>query len=215
MPDNFIGLAEESGLLGALTDGMLQQVAEHIARWNRQGHRLRAAVNLSPLLLTDSKLPDRLERLLQKHQVDNSQLILEVTENVVIEYKPATIEILNRLRFKNFGLAIDDFGTGYSSLEQLYRMPFDELKIDRSFIERFNGNKDIRIIIEAIVMLGQKLGMEVCAEGVETAESFEFLAETGCNKQQGYLIGKPLPAAELDEFVGRPMIDARAARAIV
>jgi len=214
LPDNFIELAEDSGLLGGLTDSMLQQVADQLGRWNKQGHRVRAAVNLSPTLLTDRKLPDRLERLLGKHGVENNQLILEVTEQVVIEHTQATIGVLSRLRAKNIGLAIDDFGTGYSSLEQLYRMPFDELKIDHSLIRRCQSNKDIRTIIEAIVILGQKLGMTVCAEGVETADAFEFISGTGCDKQQGYLIGKPVPAAELEMLIGQTMSDLRATRAI-
>jgi EAL domain-containing protein (putative c-di-GMP-specific phosphodiesterase class I) len=197
MPDNFIGLADENDLLKSLTDSMLNQVVEQISRWNKKGIRLRAAVNLSPSLLTDSEFPDELERLMQRHEVDNRQLVLEVTEHVVIEYSASTIEVLGRLRVKNFGLAIDDFGTGYSSLEQLYRMPFDKIKIDRSFIKRAVSSKDMRIIIEAIVLPGHKLGMSVCAEGVETQSAFDFLASTGCDQQQGFLIGRPVSASEL------------------
>ena len=214
MPDNFIGLAEDNELLPALTDSMVRQVADQLGRWNKQGHRLRAAVNISPSMLTDHELPDRLERTLQTYRVDNWQLILEVTEHVVVDYTPTTTEVLSRLRVKEFGLAIDDFGTGYSSLEQLYRMPFDELKIDRSFVKRCHSNKDIRTIIEAIVMLGHKLGMKVCAEGVETLEAFKFLAATGCDKQQGYFIGKPVPAEELKSLIGHPLKGEISARAI-
>jgi EAL domain-containing protein (putative c-di-GMP-specific phosphodiesterase class I) len=169
---------------------------------------------MSPTLLTDAGLPDRLERLLRKHEVDNKQLIVEVTENVAMQYTRATTEVLGRLRFKKFGLAIDDFGAGYFSLEQLYRMPFDELKIDGSFIKCSETNKDIRVIIEAIVMLGQKLGMTVCAEGVETVEAFDFLASTGCDKQQGFLIGRPVPASELEPPLNRPKGAATPIRAI-
>lgn len=215
LPVNFIDLAENNGLLKPLTDSMLEQVVIQLATWNARGCKLRAAVNISPSLLGDCAFPDELEWLLKRHKVDNNQLILEVTENVVIAYTSATIEVLSRLRVKDFGLAIDDFGTGYSSLEQLYRMPFDEIKIDRSFIKRYQSNKDIRTIIEAIIMLGQKLGMTVCAEGVETQAAFEFLESTGCDKQQGYLIGKPVPAEELSTVICKDVSEYRSARAIL
>jgi EAL domain-containing protein (putative c-di-GMP-specific phosphodiesterase class I) len=199
MPDNFIGLAEDSGLIRPLTGSILRQVVRQLGDWDKAGQNFRVAVNISPSLLTDSNFPDQLDRLMKEHGLENSRLILEVTEHVVMEYTATTIEVLSRLRVKNFGLALDDFGTGHSSLEQLYRMPFDELKIDRSFIKKCQADKDMRIIIEAIVLLGHKLGLTVCAEGVETQGAFDFLARIGCDKQQGYLIGRPAVASRFED----------------
>jgi EAL domain-containing protein (putative c-di-GMP-specific phosphodiesterase class I) len=213
MPDSFVGLAEECGLIRPLTESILRQVVMQLRAWDETGQNFRAAVNLSPVLLTDSSFPDQLDKLMKEHQIANNRLILEVTEQVVMEYTATTTEVLSRLRAKNFNLALDDFGTGHSSLEQLYRMPFDELKIDRSIVAKCHADKDMRIIIEAIVLLGHKLGLSVCADGVETQSAFDFLARIGCDKLQGFLVGRPENAARVEtslrnQTASRPKIRA-------
>lgn len=195
-PGKFIGIVEEAGLMPALTDSMLQQVCAELRKWADSGLELTAAVNLSPSTLVDRKLPDRLIDFTRSAGVANSQLILELTETVVLEYSAETLEVLNRLRVNGFGLSIDDFGTGYSSLEQLYRMPFSELKIDTSLIRACQGSEEARTIVETTVLLAKKLGLSVCAEGVENRETFDYLSDIDCDKQQGYFIGRPAEAAK-------------------
>lgn len=201
MPNDFIGIAEESGLLPALTDSMIEQVTQQLHEWSDRGINICTSVNLSPSLLSDSELPDRLEAKMQEHGLDNSRLTLEVTESAVMNNTVVAMEILSRLRIKGFGLSIDDFGTGYSSLEQLYRMPFNELKIDMSLIKELDTSKEARTIVEAIVMLAHKLNLTVCAEGVCSQSIFDTLNEMGCEKMQGYHIGRPVSASQIEKQV--------------
>jgi EAL domain-containing protein (putative c-di-GMP-specific phosphodiesterase class I)/ActR/RegA family two-component response regulator len=131
MPNEFIPLAEQTGLIGDLTSTMLNAALRQVRVWQDQGLRLTCAVNLPPSLVTDLRFPDRVAALLAEHGVDGSQLVLEITETATIQNPTATMAILTRLRVKRVGLSLDDFGTGYSSLTQLYQMPFNEMKIDR------------------------------------------------------------------------------------
>ena len=197
-PGEFLGVAERAGLLGKLTASMLEQVASQLRRWETRGHKLSAAVNLSPSTLTDSRLPDRLEKLMKKYTLENSRLTLELTESAAIQNEGLAMEILSRLRIMGFGLSIDDFGTGYSSLEQLYRMPFNELKIDRFLVRDIGVRREAEMIAEAIISLGHKLNLAVCAEGVETAVAVDFLYEAGCDKLQGFYLGRPSSAEALE-----------------
>ena len=186
-----IGVAERSGLLSAMTRSLLEQVVAQLQLWERRGLCLSAAVNLSPSTLTDSTLPDYLSSLMQKHGLGTSRLTLELTESAAVQNQSLAMEILSRLRILGFGLSIDDFGTGYSSLEQLYRMPFNELKIDRFLVREIGVRREAEVIIETIISLGQKLNLDVCAEGVESRGVVEFLCAAGCDKLQGFYIGRP------------------------
>ncbi len=201
MPADFIGLANDAGLLPDLTLDIIKQVIREIEAWGRKGLSMCVAVNLSPSMITDKAFPDELEALMQHRGLANSQLILEITESEVMRYTAVSMEILGRFRIKGFGLAIDDFGTGYSSLEQLYRMPFNELKIDTTFIRNIDVCDSARTIVEATVMLGTKLGLSVCAEGVESQKTLDFLARIGCNKAQGFYISQAVPANELVQVI--------------
>ena len=201
LPSEFIGIAEEAGLLPALTHALLRQVVGQLQRWDSKGLHLTAAVNISPSILTDRAFPDQLEALMLEHELDNERLTLELTESAVMQNAGLAMEILGRLRIKDFGLAIDDFGTGYSSLEQLYRMPFNELKIDRFLVRELGKSTEAAHIVEAIIALGHKLKLTVCAEGVETMEVLTQLLDAGCDKFQGYFIGRPVSADALEERV--------------
>jgi len=184
-----------------LTQSLLQQVVLQLRHWESRNIRITASVNVSPSLLTDSTFPDQLENLMREHKLDNSRLILELTESAVMHNAELALEILSRLRLKGFGLSIDDFGTGYSSLEQLYRMPFNELKIDRFLVREMGVRGEAAAIVEAIIAMGHKLKLAVCAEGVESAEVLTSLLESGCDKFQGYLIGRPASAEALEEGI--------------
>jgi len=198
LPSEFIGIAEEAGLLPPLTHSLLRQVVRQLHRWDEKGLHLTAAVNISPTILTDRTFPDQLEALMLEHELENERMTLELTESAAMQNAGLAMEILGRLRIKGFGLAIDDFGTGYSSLEQLYRMPFNELKIDRFLVRELGKNGEATAIVEAIIALGHKLKLTVCAEGVESRQALQQLIAAGCDKFQGYYVGRPLTAAGLE-----------------
>lgn len=201
LPSEFIGIAEQSGLMPLLTQSMLRQVLGQLKEWDKRGVELVAAVNISPSLLSDSAFPDQLEEITQEFGLDNSRLVLELTESAVMQNAEIAMEVLSRVRIKNFGLAIDDFGTGYSSLEQLYRMPFNEIKIDRFLVRDINQRQEAATIVETIILLARKLNLSVCAEGVDSHDALAFLLEAGCDKFQGYYIGRPVSASALAQCV--------------
>ncbi len=192
MPGQFISLAERSGLLPSLTDSILTRTLAQLSDWDTQGIHLNASVNLAPSLLTDPTFPDRLTSKTRAASIDNARLTLELTESSMMQNAGLAMEILGRLRVKGFDIAIDDFGTGYSSLEVLYRMPFNELKIDRFLVSDIGNREAAATIVDAIVTLGHKLGLRICAEGIEHRETLDFLLETGCDKLQGYCLSRPL-----------------------
>ena len=195
-PDEFIPLAETTGLIDSLTDYVLHAALKQIAQWRKHRSSVAVAVNLAPQLLSDLDLPDRLSDLLAEYGVDGSVLIVEVTESAAMTDAARTMDILTRLRLKGIELSMDDFGTGYSSLVELYRMPFSEMKIDKSFVIDVNRDKEAEVIVRSIVDLGHNLGLKVCAEGVETEEAMNFLRSIKCDLAQGYYISKPLPPSD-------------------
>lgn len=200
-PGLFIPLAEQSGLIGSLTDEVIALALQQIRDWAGVGLKLDVGVNLSLHSLNDLTFPDRLEDDCNQLEVLPSNLILEITETAAMGNSPVLPDVLTRLRLKGFALAMDDFGTGYSSLVQLYRMPFSELKIDQSFLMESDRSDEARIIIRSIMNLAQNLGLMTCAEGVETASAVEFCRSIGCEKLQGYIVSKPLPADEIARFI--------------
>lgn len=159
------------------------------------------AINLSPQLLNDLGFPDRVARLAQDMGADARRIVFEITENAAMADPGTSMDILTRLRVKNFGLSIDDFGTGYSSLKQLYLMPFSELKIDTSFVLDVCEHDDARIMVETMVLLAHKLQLTACAEGVETQEVLDFLDGCGCDRAQGYFIGRPMAGSDIPTCV--------------
>ena len=200
-PADFIGLAEQHGLITALTDFVLQTGIEQIGAWNRVGLKLDFSVNLSPLLFTDAEFPDRMSEFLRTHDVAPDQLTLEFTETAAIDNPTSTLDIMSRLRLKGIGLSLDDFGTGYSSLTQLYKLPFSEVKIDRSIGVALPHTVAAQTIMRAIIELGHNLGLEVCCEGVESQAALDFLHRGGCDYAQGYFIARPMAAAELSQWL--------------
>lgn len=196
-PDDFIPLAERSGLIAAMTDFVLQEGVRQLRAWAEQGLDLALTVNMSPKLIDDLEFPDRLAGLLAAGGVANSRLTLEVTETAALDDPVRTLDILTRLRVKGIGLSLDDFGTGFSSLTQLYRMPFNEIKIDKTLGMEIQSSREARTIVRSIVDLAHNLELKVCCEGVESAQALDFLQSVGCDYAQGYHIGKPMPADSL------------------
>jgi EAL domain-containing protein (putative c-di-GMP-specific phosphodiesterase class I) len=200
MPNEFIPLAEQTGLIGELTSVMLNAALKQVRAWQEQGVRLTCAVNLPPSLVTDLSFPDRVAALLAENRVDGSQLVLEITETATIQNPTATMAILTRLRVKRVGLSLDDFGTGYSSLTQLYQMPFNEMKIDKSLVMNVPHSREANTMVGSLIELGHNLGLKICAEGVENRAALDMLAIMGCDRCQGYFISRAVPASEILSF---------------
>ncbi len=197
MPDFFIPTAEQYNLIDNLTWLVLTQVMQQCQAWREQGLSIQVAVNMSSNTLKDLNLPEKMGRLLQKYDLPPSQIVLEVTETVLMQELTKSLDILTRLRMKGFHLSIDDFGTGYSSMVQLHRAPFSEIKIDRSFIAEMEDDSEAATIVETIIMLGHKLNMKVVAEGVETESCHKKLTRLFCDQAQGYFFARPMPGYKI------------------
>lgn len=191
-PAQFIPLAEKHGLIRTLTEQVLETALSQCRAWDAEGLSLSVAINLSPQLLNDRSFPDQVARMADQVGADPRRIIFEVTESAAMSDPETTMDVLTRMRVKNFGLSIDDFGTGYSSLKQLYLMPFSELKIDTSFVRDVFSHEDARTMVETMVLLAHKLRLTACAEGVESQEVLDFLDSVGCDRAQGYFIGRPM-----------------------
>ena len=200
-PDDFIALAEREGLIRALTISIMEQVLAQAAAWNTRGLKLSVAVNFSPLLLESPGLVEEIAALLERHSLQAGQIVLEITEGSVVAYLGAGLGVLARLRLKGFGLSIDDYGTGFSSMQQLARIPFTELKIDRSFVHGAHRRKNLRVILQSALDLASRLELVAVAEGIETLQDWRLLQQFGCTIGQGYLIAKPMAAATLPRWL--------------
>lgn len=196
-PDAFIPLAETNGLMSDLTSLVIRLVVEQTALWKKSGFMAQVSVNISADNITSLTLPEQLSTMLKENRLDPAILTLEITESALMGELVTSLDILTRIRMKGIELSIDDFGTGYSSLSQLHRIPFTELKIDKSFVLKMARENEARAIVKTCIMLGHELNMLVVAEGVETAEIFELLKSMGCDIAQGYHIARPMPANNL------------------
>ncbi|HEX3646029.1 MAG TPA: GGDEF domain-containing response regulator [Vicinamibacterales bacterium] len=199
MPADFIHLAEQTGLINPLTTIVLETA---IREWSQPAivPRLTVAINLSPRTLQDPGLPRRIADMLAVYNAPPESLAFEITENILMSDPARSMDSLNRLHGMGARIVIDDFGTGYSSLSYLRRLPIDELKIDRSFIEPLTGPDDV--IVRSTIDLAHNLGLRVIAEGVESAEVRARLAALGCDAVQGTFIRAPAPARDLREWMG-------------
>jgi len=196
-PDRFIPLAEQHGWMDELTHWVIEETVQQEQVWQAQGLNIPVSVNISADNITSLTLPEQLAELLVDNRLDPTRITLEVTESMLMGELVTSLDILTRLRLKGIGLSIDDFGTGYSSLSQLHRVPFTELKIDRSFIFNLVDDPEARAIVKTCIILGHELNMKVVAEGVETSAHLEILKEMGCDRAQGYLFSKPVAAEEI------------------
>jgi EAL domain-containing protein (putative c-di-GMP-specific phosphodiesterase class I) len=208
-PDEFIPVAERTGLVGPLTTQVLDQSLAAVAEWRRQGHDLGIAVNLSTRSLHDSDLVHEVSRLLRRHDVPPTRLTLEVTESSVMADPARATAVLHQLRDLGVRLSVDDFGTGYSSLSYLKRLPVHEVKIDRSFVTGLAQQGEDVAIVRAIVDLGRHLGLDVVAEGVEDQQTWDLLASMGCDLVQGWHLARPMPAEALLPWLRAGTVDRR------
>jgi len=159
------------------------------------------SINISATDITSLALPEQLAELLDNNKLDPTVLTLEVTESVLMGEQITSLDILTRLRLNGIQLSIDDFGTGFSSLSQLHQLPFSELKIDQSFVSKMLKDSEALAIVKTCILLGHELNMQVVAEGVEDQETWNVLAENGCDLAQGYFIAKPMPNNDLIEWL--------------
>jgi len=202
-PSQFVPILEREGLANALTDCMLEDACRWKQRWDHGGNRIKMSVNVPAVALADPSAADRYQAIVEAHGIAPEEMMLEITESSVMSDAARGLGLLARLRLKGFGLSIDDFGTGYSSLAQLSQIPFTELKIDQGFVLGAHAQPRKRAVVEASLDLARKLGLTTVAEGVESIEDWQMLAELGCDIAQGYLIGRPVPGSELQAVIGR------------
>ncbi|MDH4569283.1 EAL domain-containing protein [Pseudomonas sp. BN414] len=201
-PDLFIPLAEQNGSIIPIGEWVLDQACRQLREWHDQGFsELRMAINLSTVQLHHAELPRVVNNLLQVYRLPQRSLEMEVTETGLMEDISTAAQHLLSLRRSGALIAIDDFGTGYSSLSYLKSLPLDKIKIDKSFVQDVLEDEDDATIVRAIIQLARNLGMQVIAEGVETAEQEAYIIAQGCNEGQGYLYSKPLSARELTLYL--------------
>ncbi|MBA1443770.1 MAG: EAL domain-containing response regulator [Chromatiales bacterium] len=201
MPNIIIPLAEQFGLMDKLSAEVLQQAFKQVSEWMAAGLKTRVAINMAPCNFKDLNLPELIDVKIRQYGLGSDQVTLEVTETTLMQELIKSLDILTRLRMKRIKLSIDDFGTGYSSLQQLHRIPFSEMKIDKSFVMRATSDKEALAIVKMTILLGHELGMKVVAEGIENQETWDLLSDLGCDVAQGYFIAKPMPGRQLPEWV--------------
>jgi diguanylate cyclase (GGDEF)-like protein len=202
-PGEFVPLAERTGGARKLTSWVLGEAIRQLGEWRRAGLDVELAVNLSAPDILDPDLGDEILRMLGENRVDSSALVLEITESAVMRDPQLAARHMQLLQIAGIRFAIDDFGTGHSSLSQLSLLPVDELKIDRSFMQAAHAGNEAATIMSSTIELAHSMGLRVVAEGVEEPESWNLLRQLGCDYAQGYLISRPLPAADIPAFVSQ------------
>ncbi len=200
-PNYFIPLAEQHGLIHQITSFVTDTALRQQADWRRNELGLRMSINMSPKVLDDLDMPEKLAKNAIALGINTNDIMIEVTETAVMSNASRFMDILARLRMKGFCLSIDDFGTGHSSLLQLVRIPFTELKIDQAFIRKLATDNECRAVTEISILLAHKLGMHVVVEGVESERAWNILRELDCDEGQGFWMGKPMPGDEIEPWI--------------
>ncbi len=200
-PAEFIPLIERTGLMQPMTHYVLNAALRQSHEWQRAGHEVSVAVNVSPRRLLDLTFPDEVADLLATWDVPATRLVIEITESTIMADPVHALQVLSRLNATGVQLAIDDFGTGYSSMAYLRNLPVHELKVDRSFVTHMTSNASDATIVRSTLNLGHNLGLRVVAEGVEDRATLLELDALGCDAIQGYYISKPMPADDLGRWL--------------
>jgi diguanylate cyclase (GGDEF)-like protein len=200
-PDDFIPLAEQTGVIKPLTAWVINEALRQCAEWRLAGIDLQVAVNLSMRNLLDAHLPESIGAMLRSHELPPTSLELEITESTIVADQVRALDVLSRLNGMGIALSVDDFGTGYSSLAYLKDLPVRELKIDRKFVNNMTEGGDDAFIVRSTIDLGRNLGLQVVAEGVETAAVWDQLTKLGCDEAQGFYLSRPVPAQQLTDWL--------------
>jgi len=209
VPDQFIPVAERTGLIIPLTLWVLQQSLRQCRRWNDMGLDISIAVNLTMWNLEAQELPDQIEALIRDTGVLPKNLELEITESSIMSDPQRVIRTLNHIRQLGARFAIDDFGTGYSSFAYLTKLPVSCIKIDKSFVQNIETDRDNSVVVKSIIDLGHNLGLNVVAEGVETANAKTLLRGFQCDEGQGFYFCRPIPADAMTKFLLQPPLTVR------
>lgn len=200
-PYAFIPILENSNNIDELTFHMLEQSAAACRIFHDNGHFISVSVNISLASLGDQDLAEKITNIVKKSGLENRYIVLEITESAAMTDIANAMENLTRLRMNGFSLSIDDYGTGYSSMQQLTRIPFNELKIDQSFVQDFADNEALRIVVESSIHMAHKLRVKSVAEGVETQQDWDMLKSMKCDIVQGYFISRPIDLAAFKDFI--------------
>jgi EAL domain-containing protein (putative c-di-GMP-specific phosphodiesterase class I) len=200
-PAHFLHAVEAYGLMSQLTDFVMAEAVRQAASWRTRGMELEIVVNLSTELVRDRAFPERLAMLLEEHDFPTQELTLDVTESPNAADRDLLVDVFTRLRMLGVGLALDNFGTGAASLQEIYRIPFSEIKVDHSLIADAPHERDARIVVQAIVNLAHTLQLAVCAEGVETSQMCDFVRSAGFDSAQGRFFSEPVEGSEIERIV--------------
>lgn len=204
LPDAFVPLAEETGLIEPLTDQVLAMGLDWLAEFDRP--ELNLSLNLSARSFDDIGLADRIEAACRKKGIEPGRIVLEVTETSAMNNPVTMLDLSTRLRLKSFQLSIDDFGVGYASLVHLARLPFSEMKVDAKFVVNLARSEEAQKIVKAIIGLGRSLGLCVVAEGVEEREALDILRHYDCDMAQGYFVARPMPTTAVAAWMARSAV---------
>jgi EAL domain-containing protein (putative c-di-GMP-specific phosphodiesterase class I) len=201
-PNEFIGLAEETGMITGIGDWVFEQAALQVAQWrNTLNSQFQISINKSPMQFHSQLHKDAWFAHLKALGLSGQSIVIEITEGILLDAHKNIIEQLDALRAGGMQISLDDFGTGYSSLAYLNLFKIDYLKIDQSFVRNLAINTKDLILCEIIILMAHKLGIKVIAEGIETNEQLELLLTAGCDFGQGYLFSKPIAAEEFEKFI--------------
>jgi EAL domain-containing protein (putative c-di-GMP-specific phosphodiesterase class I) len=201
LPRHFLHAVEEYELLAGVTDFVMTEAIRQAGQWRANGLLFELIINLSPCLVRDRGVPERLADLLREYEIPPNQLVLDVTEASAAIDRDLMFDVFTRLRMLGVGLSLDNFGTGMSSLTELYRMPYSEIKVDHSLIADAAQEREAMLIVRAIADLAHTLQLAVCAEGVETHQMLEFVRSSGFDSAQGRLFSRPVQASEIEGIV--------------
>lgn len=204
-PDDFIPEVEKNNLIIPLTDYVINAALQQASDWKQKGIELAISINLSAKYLVSLEIPDYFESLAKKYNINPDKIYWEITETAITDKPKIIMDILTRLRLKNFNLSMDDFGTGYSSMLLLHTMPFNQIKIDKQFVTLINEETELQMISQSLIQLFRQLNIETVAEGVETDKVMQHLLDYQCNIGQGYFIAKPLAVSQLEEWMSEKL----------
>jgi EAL domain-containing protein (putative c-di-GMP-specific phosphodiesterase class I) len=203
-PHQFLPLVRQHGLMRTFTDLILDQALDDAAQWRRRGMAVPVAVNLFPPLVGDVNLPRRIFEGLERHELPGDSLIVEITEDMLLDNIDRTRQVLEALREKHIHVALDDFGSGYSALTYLRKLPIDEVKVDYDLIGHVLTDPRAEAIVSAVIDLAHALDVTTVAEGVENIETADWLRERGCEVVQGILYSPPIPALAMMDLLASP-----------
>ncbi|MGZ8710468.1 MAG: putative bifunctional diguanylate cyclase/phosphodiesterase, partial [Thermoanaerobaculia bacterium] len=208
-PAEFVGLAEETGMIIPIGTWALRTACNQLHQWNQQGLTLSMAVNISAVQLQQRDFADVVRAALEESGIQPEMLQLEITESAAMQNFELSLETMRELRAMNVGIAVDDFGTGQSSLIYLKHFPIDIVKIDKEFLREVTSDDTAAAIVSYVINLAHTLQLKVVAEGVETEEQYTFLRHFACDMMQGYLFSRPLPVSEVLPFLQQALVKPR------